>query len=60
MSRTDLEIKWTDVPLADVLRHFADGYVFKDGAKLVHHEAFVDATKGRVVFKLTMQPPEET
>ncbi|HEX7906799.1 MAG TPA: hypothetical protein VF534_01720 [Paraburkholderia sp.] len=60
MSRPERKIEWTDVALADVLRHFAAGYEFKDGAKLVQHEAFVDAAKGRVVFKLTTQLPEAT
>lgn len=58
MSQPDLKIEWTDVALADVLRHFAEGYEFKDGTKLVRHEAFVDPAKGRVLFKLTTQPPE--
>jgi hypothetical protein len=52
------KIEWTDVTLDDVLHHFAKDFTFKDGAKLVRHEAFVDTGKGRVVFKLTSQPPE--
>lgn len=59
MSQPDLKIEWTDVALDDVVRHFIDGFTFKDGAVLVRHEAFVDTVKGRVVFKLTTQPPEE-
>ena len=58
MSQPDLKTEWTDVALADVIRHFANGFEFKDGATLVRHEAFVDTTKGRVVFKLTTQAPE--
>jgi hypothetical protein len=58
MSLPERKIEWTDVALADVLLHFAEGYEFKDGTKLVRHEAFVDTNKGRVVFKLTTQPPE--
>jgi hypothetical protein len=46
------ETVWRDVPLAEVLAYFAEGFEPQDGSKVIEHEAFVDTAKGRVVFKL--------
>lgn len=59
MSQPSSKIEWQDVALDDVLRYFAEGFKLNDGAKIVRQEYFVDTAKGRVVFKLTTQPPEE-
>ncbi|MBC8741699.1 hypothetical protein F6X40_34625 [Paraburkholderia sp. UCT31] len=55
----DIDVKYDEVSLEDVLAFFAERYKFTDGSRLVEHKAYVDTAKGVVLFRFTTQPPEK-
>lgn len=50
-----LEIKWQDVDLDDIIRHYANAFQPK-GMKILRYEFFIDTHARRVVFELFCEP----
>jgi hypothetical protein len=50
-------IAWTEIPLDTVMNYFVKGFKVKEG-EVLSHEYYLDQRKGRVVFKLVIQPAE--
>ncbi|MFM0608731.1 hypothetical protein PQR05_29795 [Paraburkholderia sediminicola] len=49
----EIDVRWVEVSLKEVLDHFVTGFEYEAGETLTKHDAIVDAPNGRVVFKLT-------
>ncbi len=55
-----LTVNYQEVPLLQVLEHFAKGFKHEDESKVVaKSEAFVDPVRGMVVFKLYVEEHED-
>lgn len=50
-----LKIEYQEISLEDVIRYFADGFK----VKIEQYEWFLDAQKGKVIFKLYVESIEE-
>lgn len=51
---SDIKVGYQEHTLDEVLKYFADGFKPVPGVTLVNWEAFVDATRNKVIFKLSM------
>lgn len=54
IKKTNLSIEYMEIPLEDVLKYYVDATKI-DRATIISHEAFIDTSKGRVVFKLVVK-----
>lgn len=49
------EVKFSEVPVADVAAFFVQGYRLEEGERIVRHEHYYDPHKGVCVFKLMVE-----
>lgn len=52
--QTKTRIEYVEADLEQVLQYFVNGYKLQSGV-ITSHKSFVDAAKGRVVFKLFIE-----
>lgn len=55
-----MKIQYQEHSIESVMDYFAAGFEMKEGQKLSRHEWFYDPTKGKVIFRLTIQEKEDS
>lgn len=53
---TKTSIEYVEADLQQVLQYFVNAYKLQEG-KIISHQAFVDTSKGKVVFRLFVEKP---
>lgn len=54
-----MKIQYQEHSIESVMDYFANGFEMKEGQKLYRHEWFYDSSKGKVIFRLSIQEKED-